>query len=102
MKTIELKANIKPLMRALNQVSLLMESPKMPPKLIANAFNLLSCGLDANNRLCSVYTLPTRRATEFWLVFEPSKRLIKLIATMRAFNGSKRKLKGNSHCLAPK
>ncbi|MGD0572651.1 MAG: hypothetical protein ABSB11_06480 [Sedimentisphaerales bacterium] len=107
MKAIELKANFKPLQKALKQVALLAMLPQTPPKFIAQLLHIFSRALiEGNcfsNHLCSVNSYATRGTRESWVVFNPSKRLNELVAAMRAANRKrgivrKRRL---SHCLTP-
>jgi hypothetical protein len=107
MKTIELKADFKPLKRAIYKALSLAQSPHLAIKLRCSVFRLFSQTIDKgdcfSNRLCSINSYATRGTGESWLIFNPSKRLNELMATLRTANckrGIVRKRRFG-HCLAP-
>jgi hypothetical protein len=107
MKTTELKADFKPLKRVISQALLLIESPRTPPKLSMSVFKLILQSLFEgdcfSNHLCSIKCVTTRGTGELWLVFNPSKRLSELVATLRATKFETRiaRKRRFGHCLAP-
>ena len=107
MKTTELKADFKPLKQAIYEALSLAQSPHLTIKLRRSVFNMLSQsiieGSCFSNHLCSIKRMATRGAGEYRLVFEPSKRLSELVATLVALDSKSRITRKSrfGHCLTP-
>jgi hypothetical protein len=94
MKATALKADFKPLEKTIKRILFLAESPHLPIKIRRSVFKMFSQGIIKgccfSNRLCSINSYATRGTGESWLVFNPSKRLSKLMATLVALDSKSR------------